>query len=94
MQKIADDRVTALRPVTPQIDRTGIAGTFHHVMDVIEPDDVVVAVDHDRNVRGIVNAITLSDVAHTRQAYSGPVGGVPQIKIVNIVVLCHQVARG
>ncbi len=86
VEVVVPDDVPALRPVAPDVERSGVAGLRTYAIDFIELENVVVAPEQYGIVGCIVDPIVCHAVTHAAEEDGGPVRSDPAAEVVDIVV--------
>jgi hypothetical protein len=91
--EVVGNDVASRTPVAPGIDGTCIARGRQNVADFIELYEVVVALEHDRRMAGVVNQVVSDGVPDTVELYCGVVGSRKSGIVGDLAVLDHMAAR-
>ena len=79
--------IPALRPVPANVEGTDVAGFLRDIMDLVELQEVLIAVEVHPHVGGVVDIVVGQTVAHARQVDRRLVGTVDPAVMMNVVVL-------
>jgi len=62
-------------------------------VDLVVLEEVIVAPEEDRRVRGVVDQVVRGAEAHTAQEKAGPIHAVPAAEMVDVVILGEVAGR-
>lgn len=92
MHVVVPDLRAAHGPVAAGIDGAGVVGFDAHMMNLVVFNDVVVAAEHDADVRRVVDEVPLGAVADAVQRNARTVHPVPAAVVVDVVARRVQFA--
>ena len=93
VKEVVPHHIAPLGPVAAHVEGAGVAGLRAHVVDLVELDHMVIAVQQHRGVGRVVQVVVRDAVAHAVQVDPRRVGEQPAAEAVDVAVLDHVAGR-
>jgi hypothetical protein len=87
VEMVVTDQVAAAGPIHPAVDGARVVRLLTHMMDLVELQHVIITVERDRNVWGVMDEVVGSPVADAVDGNAVAIHAVPAAIVVDVVVV-------